>query len=38
MDVKTAKPKHHLKGNELSKHSQRFLFEIFLKNRKVGRD
>ncbi len=38
MDVKTVKLKRPLEGNELSRHNQRFLLEIFLENRKVGRD
>jgi hypothetical protein len=38
MDVKIVKLKPPLEGNELSKHSQRVLLEIFLENRKVGRN
>jgi hypothetical protein len=33
MDVKIVEPKCPLESNELSRHNQRLLFEIFLENR-----
>jgi hypothetical protein len=38
MDVRTIEPKRPLKGNELSRHNQRLMIEIFLENRREGRD